>query len=205
MELLVGIIWAIGWGVVCRGIASLRGRSPGVAFLLGVLFGPISAVVYALSHRVSSGQGDTSSECAVGRDGHIEKQSIVRFSKRSRAKPGVGHFIAGVFGTVIFGWLASQDVDGDSDSGLIKLVLWVFCVFFGIGGVIMLFNREERFICSICGEGHLREPDTCRKCGARAGEIYDPRARDGGYRKCPFCAEYVRSDARICRYCNRSL
>jgi hypothetical protein len=30
-------------------------------------------------------------------------------------------------------------------------------------------------------------------------------AKDGEVKKCPFCAEYVKSEAQICRYCNRSL
>ena len=27
----------------------------------------------------------------------------------------------------------------------------------------------------------------------------------GEYRKCPFCAEVVRSEAKVCRYCNKEL
>lgn len=36
-------------------------------------------------------------------------------------------------------------------------------------------------------------------------EFKDQRAEASGMRKCPFCAEMVKAEARICRYCNREL
>lgn len=33
----------------------------------------------------------------------------------------------------------------------------------------------------------------------------DKQARDEGLRQCPSCAEFVRAEARVCRFCQRDL
>ncbi len=36
-------------------------------------------------------------------------------------------------------------------------------------------------------------------------EVQDRCAENSGRRKCPFCAEMIMAEARLCRFCNREL
>jgi len=40
--------------------------------------------------------------------------------------------------------------------------------------------------------------------GGNYKQMDDRKLRGGGFRKCPKCAELVRSDAEVCRFCSHS-
>ena len=49
--IVIFLVWVDVWGAICAYIADHQGRSGGIAFLMGFLFGPIAVIVYAIMGR----------------------------------------------------------------------------------------------------------------------------------------------------------
>jgi uncharacterized membrane protein YeaQ/YmgE (transglycosylase-associated protein family) len=52
----------------------------------------------------------------------------------------------------------------------------------------------------------LSKPDPVTQSSGIDGRVFDASASDGrSRRKCPFCAEMILAEARVCRYCQRDV
>lgn len=48
-------------------------------------------------------------------------------------------------------------------------------------------------------------PKRCIVCGRKSSEQNEQAPPTENLRKCPMCAEYIKSEAKICRFCNAKL
>lgn len=48
-------------------------------------------------------------------------------------------------------------------------------------------------------------PKRCIVCGRKSSEQDEPAPPTGTLKKCPMCAEYIKNEAKICRFCNAKL
>jgi hypothetical protein len=87
------------------------------------------------------------------------------------------------------------------DAGLGLLVSWFF--FSGVVGV--LAHRKGRSGISFFGLSLLLSPVVGFVAVLLAKPDTEKAAARGAGRKCPHCAEIVKADAKVCRFCGRDL
>src|SRR5581483_10550208 len=85
-------------------------------------------------------------------------------------------------------------------------LLWLFVgLFLGPIGWALAFAVKKKpglpllEFCQHCGSKLSDDFINCPQC------LKNPRKLEGPPRKCPMCAEWVRSDAKKCRYCGEQL
>lgn len=88
--------------------------------------------------------------------------------------------------------------------GVIALIL-AFCTF-GISWLIFPFYANGLYAKSLLQQGYLNEEQRNERGRATTGTS-NPNLHNqqGGVRNCPFCAETIKAEAHVCRYCNRDV
>lgn len=105
----------------------------------------------------------------------------------SRGKSGLGFFFLSLIFSPIIGFLILLAIPKNDEALNSRRV-----------------QDGTHVICRHCKQAIIKGASICQYCGKSTAPV-DPAEATADTRKCPWCAEVIKTEAKICRFCNRTV